>query len=248
MSVGIAAVVVASRGARRLERSLASVAWAEERIVLDPAGRVGAEALPPGVRLSGEDPGASSGSPWLLLLHEGEVAPPALAAAIGAAVGTPPAKAAFRVPLEIVAFGATLQPRGAPVRLARRPTSLRHGTGLAAELTAAPPTGQLAVPLVARVNDSLAGAVGDLDADAAALAALLRARRVRVSLARVLLGALATAGRLGLARGAGDRWARWSAAVLGGYRVLVTYAKLWELARAEPTLASLAKMAPTTDR
>src|SRR5207249_2756964 len=50
----VAAVVLASRGGARLASALDGVAWAGERIVLDPAGRLGAERLPDGVRWAGE--------------------------------------------------------------------------------------------------------------------------------------------------------------------------------------------------
>src|SRR5439155_900343 len=47
----VAAVVLASGGGARLASALASVAWAGERIVLDPAARLTREPLPRGVRL-----------------------------------------------------------------------------------------------------------------------------------------------------------------------------------------------------
>jgi len=43
----VAAVVLASRGGARLASALDGVAWAGERIVLDPAGRLGAALSPP---------------------------------------------------------------------------------------------------------------------------------------------------------------------------------------------------------
>ena len=50
--VPVLAVVVVTRAGRSLARALDSVAWASERAVLDPAGEVGAEIVPAGVRLA----------------------------------------------------------------------------------------------------------------------------------------------------------------------------------------------------
>src|SRR5437870_1453122 len=111
----VAAVVLASRGGARLARALESVAWAGERIVLDPAGRLGAEPLPGGVRW-GCDPAAAA-APWLLLVEEHETVQPPLAAAIAGAVEAPAARA-YRIAQEVIAFGTTLRLRRAPVRLA----------------------------------------------------------------------------------------------------------------------------------
>src|SRR5206468_6801089 len=113
----VAAVVLASRGGARLARALESVAWAGERIVLDPAGRLGAEPLPGGVRW-GCDPAAAA-APWLLLVEEHETVQPPLAAAIAGAVEAPAARA-HRIAPAVSAFGTTLRLRRAPVRLALR--------------------------------------------------------------------------------------------------------------------------------
>ena len=94
----VAAVVLGARGGARLARALASVGWAGERIVIDPAGRLGAATLPPGVRRleSPLDLAGATEARWLLLLREDEVAPPGLAAAVvdatvsGAAGGSGP--------------------------------------------------------------------------------------------------------------------------------------------------------------
>src|SRR5216117_2068669 len=128
----VAAVVLASRGGARLARALESVAWAGERIVLDPAGRLGAEPLPGGVRWGG-DPAAAA-APWLLLVEEHEAVGAPLAAAIAGAVEAPAARA-YRIAQEVIAFGTTLRLRCAPVRLALRAGArLRLRTGLTPEL------------------------------------------------------------------------------------------------------------------
>ncbi len=229
----VAAVVLASRGGARLARALESVAWAGERIVLDPAGRLGAEPLPGGVRW-GCDPAAAA-APWLLLVEEHETVQPPLAAAIAGAVEAPAARA-YRIAQEVIAFGTTLRLRRAPVRLALRAGArLRLRTGLTPELVlegARAP--ELPARLVTAGVPTLAAAVEELDAQAATLAALLHARRVRPRLWHLVVPPLAASGRALVARGpAGGFWGRWTLAVLGGYRALVAYAKLWELRREE---------------
>src|SRR3989442_904178 len=76
----VAAVVLASRGGARLASALDGVAWAGERIVLDPAGRPGAEPLPDGVRWAGE-PAEAARAAWLLLLQGHQAGRPAAGAA-----------------------------------------------------------------------------------------------------------------------------------------------------------------------
>jgi len=229
----VAAVVLASRGGARLACALESVAWAGERIVFDPAGRLGAEPLPGGVRWGG-DPLAAA-APWLLLVEEHETVQPPLAAAIAGAVEAPTARA-YRIAQEVIAFGTTLRLRCAPVRLALRAGArLRLRTGLTPELVlegARAP--ELPARLVTAGVPTLAAAVEELDAQAATLAALLHARRVRPRLWHLVVPPLAASGRALVARGpAGGFWGRWTLAVLGGYRTLVAYAKLWELRREE---------------
>jgi len=234
---GVAVVVLAGRGGARLARALASVEWAEERVVLDPAGRLDAEPLPPGVRRErGAEAAAAVSAPWLLFVQEDEVAPAALGAAVAAVVGAPSARAAYRVPLEMRAFGAALRPWRAPVRLARRPdVRLVLRPGLAVELRSPRGRpGRLAVPLLAGGASSLAEALDDLEADGAALAAMLRDRAVAPQLGRLALAPLAAAGRVLFARGvAGAPRARWFVTVFAGYRTMVAYAKLWELGQDE---------------
>src|SRR6266566_3145018 len=131
----VAAVVLASRGGARLASALDGVAWAGERIVLDPAGRLGGEPLPDGVRWAGE-PAEAARAAWLLLVEEHEAVRPSLVAAIASALEAPGARA-YRIAQEVIAFGTTLRLRHAPVRLARRDgVRLRLRTGLTPELAA----------------------------------------------------------------------------------------------------------------
>src|SRR5438046_10187204 len=110
----VAAVVLASRGGARLARALESVAWAGERIVLDPAGRLGAEPLPGGVRW-GCDPAAAA-APWLLLVEEHETVQPPLAAAIAGAVEATAARA-YRIEQTVDYIGKSLRHSCAPVSM-----------------------------------------------------------------------------------------------------------------------------------
>jgi hypothetical protein len=97
MKPAVAAMVLASRGGARLERALASVAWADERLVLDPTGRLTEETLPAGVRRARA--AADADAPWLLLLEEHEVVSPALAASVRA-VATDHAPSPYCIPRE----------------------------------------------------------------------------------------------------------------------------------------------------
>ena len=116
----VAAVVLGARGGARLARALASVGWAGERIVIDPAGRLGAATLPPGVRRleSPLDLAGATEARWLLLLREDEVAPPGLAAAVVDA--TVSGAAAFRIARTLDLRGGTLRLPGAPAGPAPR--------------------------------------------------------------------------------------------------------------------------------
>src|SRR6266403_2178928 len=230
----VAAVVLASRGGACLASALDGVAWAGERIVLDPAGRLGAEPLPDGVRWA-EEPAEAARAAWLLLVEEHEAVRPSLVAAIASGLEAPGARA-YRIAQEVIAFGTTLRLRHAPVRLARRDgVRLRLRTGLTPELAAgggrAP---RLPERLVKNAVPTLAAAVDELDAQATTLAALLHARRVRPRAWHLVVPPLAASGRALVARGpAGGFWGRWTLAVLGGYRALVAHAQLWELRREE---------------
>jgi len=227
----VAAIVLASRGGPRLERALASVAWARERVVLDPARRLGGQVLPRDVG----DSLASTSSPWLLLLEEQEAVPSALADVIVRAVEQP-APGAYRIGQDLETFGVTVRLPGAPVRLARRAGArLRLGAGLRLELEAAAgQVGRLEERLLAAGADSLAGALEDLDAHARALAALLHAEGASPRIRHLAFAPLLPGARALVAPGAGrGLWPRWPIAVLAGYRTAVAYAKLWEIRRME---------------
>jgi hypothetical protein len=227
--------VVASRGGERLARALASVAWAGERIVLDPAGRLGGEPLSEGVVLhaGAAEPAAVAHLPWLFLLTEDETVPAALADAVTSALTDPVARG-YRVRQELTGFGVRLQLPGALLRLAPR-----DGTrlGLTAALspvlrTGGGPPAVLGPPIQAHGAERLAEAVADLDADAATLAALLGARGVRPGGRHLLLAPLVAGGRvLGARRVLAAAWGRWFLAALAWYRGVTAYAKLWELRR-----------------
>jgi len=228
----VAAVVLAAMGGARLERSLASVAWARERIVLDPAMRVDGRELPPGVRyVARPAPLIDLGSAdWLLLVLEGEVVSAPLADGL-AAIRVDAAEArAFAVPVEMHAIGTRWTPRPA-VRLAPRTAAtlvVRDGRPeLAAEGTPLP---LAEASIVVEAPPSLEAAVQALDAESAAVAALLHRGGLRVKVRHLLLPPLATVARVLLARGGSTRpWARWVAAVFAGYRTLLVPAKVWEL-------------------
>ena len=232
----VAAVVVGAQGGARLARALAAVAWAGERIVLDPAGRLGAERLPDGVRRATGTTSLAglTTAPWLLLLAENEVASPALATHAAALAASDGPLSAYRLEREVHAHGARLRLPGKPVRLARRSgAELRLGSSLALALSTPPGrVGQVPGALVIEQPSSIGTVVEELDADGTALAAVLHARGVRPWIHRLVLAPFPAAACVLFGRARpGIGWDRWVLAVAAGYRVVVTYAKLWELRR-----------------
>jgi hypothetical protein len=232
----VAAVVLGTRGGERLARALAGVAWAGERIVLDPAERLGGEPLPEGVRrVAGSTALAGlTAAPWVLLLAEDEVTPRALATHAAGVAGSVGPIQAYRIGQEVLALRGRLRLPGHPVRLARRANvELRLGPGLG--LTLATPGGRVGRLPVAFAIDrptSVASVVEELDADGTALAAVLHAGDVRPRAHQLLLGPLTATARVVLGRASARLgWERWVLAVVAGYRVVVAYAKLWEMRR-----------------
>jgi hypothetical protein len=219
-------------GGARLERSLASVAWARERVVVDPVARLDGRELPSGVRYVARpapllDLGSSE---WLLLILEGEVASPGLADALAGIDADPSGPRAFMVPVEQHALGTRWAGRPA-VRVAARSTAelvVRDGR---LELGAhGAPLALVDATIVVEAPPSLEAAVQALDAESAAVAAWLHRSRFRVGVGNLLWPPVASAARVLLARGGSTRpWARWVAAVFAGYRTLLVPAKVWEL-------------------
>ena len=232
---GVTAIVLAARGGARLARAAASVAWADERIVWDPAARLEAAAAPSGARYAtGAHAIATLGTArWILVLEEEEALDAGAAAVIVAATAAGSTPAAYRFARTVEAFGCTLRVGGAPVRLARRTDArLAFGPGLGVRIATPGPTARLGTTIhalrAARVGDAL----DDLDADGAALAALLHAGGRRARRRSMVTAPLAAGARLLFARaGNGLGWGRWIASALGGYRAMVAYAKLWEVER-----------------
>jgi hypothetical protein len=230
--VSLAAAVLAAMGGARLERTLASVGWARERIVVDPAARLDGRSLPADVRhvVRPAGPAELGSAEWLLLLLEGEVARPGLGDALEQALGEARGPRAFGVAVELQALGARWTPRRPPVRVAARATArlvvrdgrpelARRGAILAGAFPG----------IVAEPPASLEDAVQALDAECGALAAWLGGS-VHVGVGQLVLPPLATVVRTLAAGGRSVRpWARWVAAVFAGYRALLVPAKVWEL-------------------
>jgi hypothetical protein len=239
VSVPVAAVVLAGRGGSRLERTLGTVGWAAERIVLASGAGRDAGALPAGV--TGEplatDLANLSRQPWVLLLVEGELVEPPLAADVEAAVRAG-GEVAYQVPLEVRGLGAVLHPGAAPIRLvpARGASLDLHPPLVPALATPARDRRRLPARLTIAGASTLAEAVTDLDADAGALAALLHAHRRPASIVGAVRAALGAAAPLAFARRtARAPWGRWRLVVTAGYRAIVAYAKAWELGRVQGT-------------
>jgi hypothetical protein len=235
-NASVAAVVLASRGGDRLARALASVGWAAERVVLDPAARLAGEPLAAGVarHRGAAEPAAVTRAPWLLLLTEDETVSPALAQAITAAVAAP-AGPGYRLRQELAGFGVRLRLPGRLLRLAHRDGArLRLGPGLTPVLRipAARRQPSLEPPILVHGGARLADAVVDLDADATTLAAVLGSHGVAPARRHLVLAPLVAGGRVLAARRVlSAAWGRWFLAVLASYRAVAAYAKLWELRR-----------------
>ena len=234
----VAAVVVGAQGGARLARALAGVAWAGERIVLDPAERLAAERFPDGVRRATgtTTPLADlTAAPWLLLIAEDEVVSDAVATHIAAVAADAAAAPAYRFGQEVNVDGTRLRLPGKPVRLARRVgAEIGLGPGLCLALTTPPGrVEQGPAPLTIERAGTIGAVVAELDADGSALAAVLQAHGVRPWFHRLLLAPLAAGGRVVFGRARSRLgWERWVIAVVVAYRVVVAYAKLWELRRA----------------
>jgi len=235
--VPVLAVVVATRGGTRLDAALASVDWARERAVLDPVGEITPAQLPPDVRL-GRDSGslaALGSAAWLLLLGEHELATAQVAAACAAAVRD--GASARPIAVEVEMLGVCFAPRVRPVRLASREGSaLGLDRTLELELRSRSTPGRaLDAALLAKGGESVAAAVDALEPAGRALAALLAqlGRHPRpLALAVDPLAAFLRTLRARPTRSA--RMARWVAAVLTGYRVILAHAMLWEWQHAQP--------------
>ncbi|MCW5892595.1 MAG: hypothetical protein KIT14_18935 [bacterium] len=231
----VCAVVLAQGDHARLARALAAVAWAAERVVLDPAERMADADLPAGVGRC-VDPAAIASvarSAWVLLLCENEVPSPAFVAAVVAAVDDVPV--AWAVRRDLHGLGVQLAMRGAPVRLAPRQgvrVSLRIGLQLVLELPAPLLVQRIGAPLVVDYVPTLDEAVRTLDAESTTFAALLERIGRRPRLRGLLVNPWVAAGCV-LAGRAATRvgLGRWILAVLLGYRVVVAHAKLWERGR-----------------
>ncbi|HXJ37198.1 MAG TPA: hypothetical protein VMS22_24480 [Candidatus Eisenbacteria bacterium] len=231
----IAAVVVVARGREELPRALERAAWADERVVLDPADRAAGVQLPAHV-VRIVDPGAldrAVSAPWVVLLGEDEVLDDrgvrAVRGAIGHAGGEALALGVMTrtLALELASAPSILvAPRGTPIVVQRGAAVGFDGRGLRVR--------RIDASVVRERGHTLTTALEILDGDAATAAALADRSgrtgrgvvwRSAAAMVRVLL-ARSPAGPLGLGR--------WVLAVLDGYRVVVSQAKLWERRRDHP--------------
>jgi len=228
----LAAIVLATRGGARLDAALARLAWADARIVLDPAGAVAEASLPAGVsRL--EDASRIDAAPagWLVLLGEDETLEAEGVARLRLALDRADGRTTFRLPVAARLFEVELEGRRPSVRVAARGVPLGLRGGLSVEFAPSGPSGDVDARIVRCEGTSLTDAVEALSAEAGALAALVDrvgwsgrgiVWRPLVAGARILV-ARARSGRAGLGR--------WVVATIEAYRVVVAYAKLWERRR-----------------
>ncbi len=229
----IAVVVLPVRGGARLAEAVAAAAWSDLRAVVALDGRRSPELLPRDVvTLDSPREIPRLAAQWVLLLTEIERVSADGVRAIRAAVGSAAPGDVFVLPPRTVLLDMEVGEAGGLARLAGHdvPLVLRDGLGL--ELSRAGgrvrPVDAALVRLRGTTLDEaveLAGAEGDL------LAALAEQGGLRG--AGILWHPLVAATRvlLGPERGARLGLGRWLVAVIEGYRVVVTYAKLWERRR-----------------
>ncbi len=229
----IAAVVVAAGGGERLARALASVSWATQRLVFDPAGRLRTEALPPDVLYAAAESelGSQVSAPWLLVLAEAETVTAELPPVLAPLVVTGAQRSRFAFGRALHSFGSELRLPGATFRLAPSAgTRVIIGRALWPEVDAPGLRGtRLRVRGLTLHLASLARAVDELEADGSAAAAMLATAGQRPHLWRLLavppaagLACLCAVGRTQ------RRFTRWVSASVLAYRAVVVYAKLWE--------------------
>jgi hypothetical protein len=237
-TVPVVAVVVASRGGSRLTTALDAVAWARERVVLDPLARIDPAQLPSGVAHHRDSVAveAMGAAPWVLLLRDDEVAPPALRDAVAAAIVVGEPRGVRR---ELHALGVVFAVGGAPIRLAARAGSridVRRGIDLRlCTRGVRAPLEPLEPALVVAHAESLEAALEALDADSATTAALLDLGGRTARLRDLLWAPWMAGGRVLFARVPRPvGLARWVVAVLVGYGAVVAHAKLWERVRNRP--------------
>ncbi len=237
-TVPVVAVVVASRGGGRLTTALDAVEWASERVVLDPLGRIEPAQLPSGVahRRDTVAVDALGTAPWVLLLRDDEIAPPALRDAVAAAIAVGEPRGVRR---QLHALGAVFAVGGAPIRFAGRAGTqidVCRGSDLALRTRGVrAPLAPLEPALVVAHAESLEAALEALDADSATTAALLDLSGRTARLRDLLWAPWMAGGRVLFARVPRPvGLARWIVAVLVGYGAVVAHAKLWERVRNRP--------------
>jgi hypothetical protein len=226
----IVAVVMPARGGEHLARALDALDWADERVVLAVDGA--ALELPPGATCLA-DPARLEGlsARWVLVLAETERLEPAGGAALRAAVATAAGDEVFVLDCIATALDLRVRLGRAVARLAPRGTPLVVRPGLDVEFArGAHAIRRLDVAIVRSRGATLTEAVELIGAEATTLASLVDGR---IGQGRgVLWQPLVAASRALTARGPGRLGlGRWILAVLEGYRVVVTYAKLWERRR-----------------
>jgi hypothetical protein len=230
--VRLAAVVLATRGGERLARALAQATWADERVVLDPAGVAHASA--PAVVASAAEVGTAATADWLVLVREDEVVDAAALAGARATIAAAPPGTVFALPLVARTIGLALAPRRRSPRVAARGTPLHVASdATVAFATAGARIRPLGVTVRQDRGDSLTEALETLGADATVDAAVADQLGVSPLVVPVVWRAFGALGRTLAARAGGGRlgWGRWVLAILDAYRVLATSAKLWERRR-----------------
>lgn len=231
----VTVVVVAARGGAPLTAALAASTWADAQAVLVP--RVGIVVPSDVTIVDGPQEIVGIQADWVVLMGEeerlGEIQAERLRGALARAGGDE----IFTLRSVATALGLSLRLRRRVARVAPASRPVVAFTGRGLEFSrAGTRTVALDVDVVGSRGGTLSEAVDVAAAEGASLAALVEATHGRVrglvrqpvaAGLRALTGR-ALEGRLG--------FGRWVLAVLEGYRVVVTQAKIWELRRDRPVV------------
>ena len=222
-------VIVPARGGSDLDAALAAAEWADVRAVLAPT-----TVPPPTVRgvttLARPGDVARLEVAWVLVLFEHERITPDAVDDVRAAIAEAPANTVFALPVMTSLLDMDVRLRRPVARLAPRGTPVVLGGGLSLAFARRGTTRELDVTIFRARGATLDRAIVLLGAEAGSLAGLVDRlggpRGVIRQSVRAALDALTgRAARPPLGLG------RWIVAVFEGYRVVVTYARLWERRR-----------------
>jgi hypothetical protein len=230
--VPLTVLVVALQGGEALTRVLRAATWASECVVLDPATLTAATGSPADLQrqTTGAAALALATQPWVWLMTDRESVPVATQESIRAFVAGAPGDHAARVHVAQHGCAAHLAPRAAPVRLApRRGARVAVDARLDVVLATTAAIRFLSGNIERRFPDGVAEATRSLEPESRAMAALLADAAARPTIRAALAAASTAAWGVRTARRVSDQSI---AAMVAGYCVVLSFARLWEQAYA----------------